>query len=179
MLVKDFIEGDIIQKHRGIIGIRKLLSDEDNPLINEVIDARILPYLMEISKQQEYPHMQLESIWSLTNLGSGSTEQCQLLVEEGAIPLSVQLLRGDNSIIVEKAIWLVGQIAADQPILRDLLIEEGAIGNLLSVLKGENGSKKSIISNACWALSNLCRGMPLPANDLVLPAVEYLCSVIS
>jgi len=49
-LVKNFSEGDIIKKHRGVIGIRKILSKKNKP-IQEVFESGIVPYLIEISKQ--------------------------------------------------------------------------------------------------------------------------------
>lgn len=40
---------DIMKKHYGMIGLRKLLAVEDNPPIQEVIDAGIVPYFMQLA----------------------------------------------------------------------------------------------------------------------------------
>ena len=121
--------------------------------------------------------MQLETIWALTNLASETTEYCYILVNVGVIPLSVQLLRFETVTIIEQAIWLVGQLAADLPFFRDSLIDEGAVEIITSIIKDQ--SDTWLITYTCWALSNLCRGTPLPASRKVLPAIDYLCQVIS
>lgn len=52
-------EGDILAQHHGIIGIRKILSIVDNPPIQAVIDAGLVPRMIEYIKQQNYPQLQL------------------------------------------------------------------------------------------------------------------------
>ena len=67
------------------------------------------------------------------------------------------------------AVWAIGNIAADSIGNRDMLIEAGAVGNILAV--ADKWVSKSLKNNACLALSNLCRGSPLPAYNLVRSAI--------
>lgn len=58
-LVTAIYEPDIIKQHYGIIGIRKLLSRAQNPPIQIVIDAGLVPKLIKYVQQTEYPQLQL------------------------------------------------------------------------------------------------------------------------
>ena len=50
---------DIMDLHRGIIGLRKLLASEINPPIQEVIDAGLIQKALEFIRQNEYPQLKL------------------------------------------------------------------------------------------------------------------------
>ena len=71
-LAKAVKEQDITQVHFGMIGIRKLISNE-HPPVQRIIDTGLIPHLIELVKQHEYPQLQMESAWILTNIASGST----------------------------------------------------------------------------------------------------------
>lgn len=88
-LITNIIEGDILNQHFGMIGIRKLLSIAENPPIQAVIDAGLVPKMIQYVKQLDYPQLQLEATWALTNVASGTTIQCQSIIDKGGIPLFV------------------------------------------------------------------------------------------
>ena len=75
-LIDDLKHSDILRQHRGAIGIRKLLANPQNTPIQELIDTGIIPYLIEVIKQFEYPQLQMEAAWTITNIAAGTTEQC-------------------------------------------------------------------------------------------------------
>ncbi len=62
-----------MKKHYGVIGLRKILSVEDGPPIQVVIDANLVPRLLEFIKQDIELHLQLEAAWALTNIASGTS----------------------------------------------------------------------------------------------------------
>jgi importin subunit alpha-1 len=88
-LIASINNPDVIKQHYGIIGVRKILSIADCPPIQAVIDAGLVPKMIEYVKQQEYPQLQLEATWALTNVASGTTIQCQSIIDKGGIPLFV------------------------------------------------------------------------------------------
>lgn len=88
-LIAAINENDIVKQHQGMIGIRKILSIAESPPIQAVIDAGLVPRMIEYVKQQEYPQLQLEATWALTNVASGTTIQCQSIIDKGGIPLFV------------------------------------------------------------------------------------------
>jgi importin subunit alpha-6/7 len=99
---------DILKRHRGVIGIRRLLSKLSAPPIQEVIDQGVVPELLDFVKEHEYPQLQMEAAWALVKIVPESTVQRQILIERGAVPLFVELLKVSNIRIVEQAVWIVG-----------------------------------------------------------------------
>lgn len=160
-----------------MIGVRKILSIAENPPIQAVIDAGLVPRMIEYVKQSEYPQLQLEATWALTNVASGTTIQCQSIIDKGGIPLFVELLKSNNSGIVEQAIWAIGNISSDCIFYRDTIIRAGGLHNLVEVV--DKTQEETLIKHGCWALSNLCRGSPLPKYDFVKSAIPVLCRTIA
>ena len=75
--------------------------------------------------------MQLEATWALTNVASGSTVQCQSIIDKGGIPLFVDMLKSKTLVIVEQAIWAIGNIASDCIFYRDTILRSGGLHNLV------------------------------------------------
>ena len=78
-----------------------------------MIDAGLVPKMIELVKQEEYPQLQLEATWTLTNVASGTNIQCQSIIDKGGIQLFIGLLLKKNMEIVEQAIWALGNIGGD------------------------------------------------------------------
>lgn len=57
-IVEAMKSDDRFKKHFGFIGLRKLLS-VDNPPIQTVIDANVLPILIEYMQKDDEPHLQV------------------------------------------------------------------------------------------------------------------------
>lgn len=76
---------DVLEMHRGIIGLRKLLASDNEPPVQAFIDAGLIQKSFEFINQKEFPQLKLEAVWALTNVASGDTEHCARLVEKGAV----------------------------------------------------------------------------------------------
>ena len=87
------------------------------------------------------------------------------------------MLKSPTIGIVEQAIWALGNIASDCIFYRDTIIRHGGLRNLVAVVK--NITDDSLIKHCCWALSNLCRGTPLPKYDAVQEAIPILCRAVA
>ena len=96
-LIAAINDPNVLKQHYGLIGIRKILSVADNPPIQSVIDAGLVPRMIEYVKQNDYPQLQLEATWALTNVASGTSVQCQCSIDKGGILLFVELLKSNNA----------------------------------------------------------------------------------
>ena len=81
-----------------------------------------------------------------------------------------------NDDVREQAVWALGNIAGDSPECRDLVLNQGALTPLLEQLTPN--SKISMLRNATWTLSNLCRGKPQPQWMSVAGALPILAQLI-
>lgn len=128
--------------------------------MKEVIEAGVLPRLVSLLTSTD-DKIIFESAWALTNVAS--SDHTTAIVDAGALPAIVDLLRSANSEIRDQCIWCLGNVAGDGPALRDMLLSNPA--TLESVLLNiQNPASISLLRNATWVLSNLCRGKSPSVN---------------
>ncbi|KAM5152162.1 importin subunit alpha-8 isoform 1-T2 [Mantella aurantiaca] len=155
---------------------RKMLSRERNPPLNDIIEAGLIPKLVEFLSYYDNSALQFEAAWALTNIASGTSDQTKAVVEADAIPAFISLISSPHLQISEQAVWALGNIAGDGPIYRDILINCNVVSPLLSLMTPQ--TPIGFLRNITWTLSNLCRNKnpypPIKAVKQILPALTQL-----
>ncbi len=172
----DMRSGDVAREIEATRGVRKLLSVERKPPVEEVLNQGILPLLIGmLARDGAPPQLQFESAWALTNIAS--TAYTRTLVEHGATPHLARLLMSPSADVREQCAWALGNISGDCPELRDVVLNAQALGPLLKNV--EQPASESMLKNCVWSLSNLCRGKPQPHLDVLRPALAVLAKVLA
>lgn len=155
---------------------RKLLSSDKNPPIDQIIEAGMLPILVDCLEKGDQPTLQFEAAWALTNIASGSTAQTQSVVIAGSVEHFLRLLHSPQQNVCEQAVWALGNIIGDGPHCRDLVIKLGVVQPLLQFITPD--IPLSFLRNVTWVIVNLCRSKdPPPPEDTIkqlLPALAFL-----
>ena len=161
----------------GVVGIRKLLSLVDNPPIQNVIDANLLPVFLSLIGRTDVPRLQFEVLWCLTNIASGKAEHVQALIDKGVVPIFISLLGSPHQNIIEQSIWALGNIAGEDSYYKGLILKEGAIKPLASILS--KAEKNSMLARNCaWCITNLLRGKPLPTLEEIFYLIPIITQVL-
>jgi len=105
----------------SVRNLRRMLSVERNPPVDQVIRAGALPYLVAFLTNDEYPVLQFEAAWALTNIASTS-RTTDVANAPGAVEALVRLLYSPANDVKEQATWCIGNIAGDNVTFRDGLL---------------------------------------------------------
>ncbi|CAK9292458.1 unnamed protein product [Gordionus sp. m RMFG-2023] len=156
---------------------RRLLSQEPNPPIEQVINLGIVPRFIQFLDQEDDSMLQFEAAWALTNIASGTTEQTRVVIAAGGISRFVKLLQSPNQDVKEQSVWALGNIAGDSPECRDLVLNTNCLPTILEILMNPK-TRLSMQRNSTWALSNLCRGKdPPPSPEKVNACLGVLTAL--
>jgi importin subunit alpha-1 len=159
--------------------MRKLLSIERRPPIDDVIATGIVPRMIELitDKYDSSPELQFEAAWALTNIVSGTSDHTKLVVDAGALPWTVRLLESPNADCRAQSVWFIGNVAGDSVKFRDLVLESGALPLLLRLSATVDGNL-SLLRNCMWSISNLMRGTPRPELRHVITMLPYIAQLV-
>ncbi|CAD8087567.1 unnamed protein product [Paramecium sonneborni] len=157
---------DIVKQHFGLLAIRRLISINQNPnsfeITQAIIESSIVPKLMQIVDLQSNQLFLFEALWILTNIASGTNQQTQVIVKNGAIPILLKHLNSKHYNILEQVFWAIGNIAADEDgDFRNIIIQQGGLFKIVQISEKLMKENRSQLVKLCsWTLRNLSRGNP-------------------
>ena len=158
----------------GVLMCRKLLSVNENPPIQAIVDAGVVPRLVSLLGRDDWVELQFEAAWAVSNVASGAQDHTHYVIELEAVPEFVRLLESPSEEVREQAMWAIGNIAGDSTDCRNYVLSLNAMPPLIRAINLPV-SKVKILRNAVWALSNLCRSKPPPPLDLVAARSPGAC----
>ena len=109
-LVKRSLSDDPTIRFEAIRSARKLLSIDRNPPIDQLIQCQFLPILVQCLQFDQYPDLQFEAAWALTNIASGNSHQTQAVADANAVPHLLRLLNSTHGNVCEQAVWALGNL---------------------------------------------------------------------
>ena len=158
--------------------LRKQLSLARNPPIDDVIHAGLVPAFVTMLGHPD-TKLQFEAAWCLTNIASGTSKQCEKVVNNNGVPALVGLLTSPSIDVSEQAVWAIGNIAGDCPQMRDLVLANGATAKVIALVEATASlGQMGPLRNAVWALSNLMRGKPQPSIGHITQAIPTLAKLL-
>jgi hypothetical protein len=111
---------------RGLVGLRKLLSNPNYPPVDQVIKnggaAKVIDLLRAMTVNplggeldSLYSIILFESLWIMTNIASGESHHCSFLVQSGVIEILTKFFTVlKERTLLEQALWLIANLAGDE-----------------------------------------------------------------
>jgi len=164
------------QLREALLFVRALITLEKVAPLQQVVDAGVVPGLMAVLRVPD-EELQVESLWSLTNIAAGDSCLTAAVVQAGGIQNIIALLSSESSAVREQAVWTLGNIAGDSPAYRDTILSYGALDTLLALAHAKGSV--AMLRNITWTISNLCRGYPLPDWAVVSRTLPTLACMLS
>ncbi|CAG8435708.1 6210_t:CDS:1 [Diversispora eburnea] len=173
-IVEDINSNSVERQLISLTKIRKILSKERIPPIQQVIDCGIVPRFVQFltSINMSLRH---EAAWVITNIVTGISDQVQVVINAGALPVFMDLLNSSDRKLQDHALWALGNIAAD---FRELVLRTGNLGDSCLRIIDEISEPCSVLRTMAWTLSSICRGKisinEWPLIKPTLPAISRL-----
>jgi hypothetical protein len=176
-MAAQMLNGDLELRKKLTTDLRRMVSKTEGPPIQEAIEAGLVSLMVQFLAHEDQK-LQFEAAWVLTNIASGTSEQTAAVVEAGAVPLFVQILNNGAPDTQEQVVWAVANIAGDSVKHRDMLLRQDAVTAMCKLLVA-NENRIGMLRNVTWAISNLCRGKPVPELPMVQMALPFLARLIT
>ncbi|XP_046441554.1 importin subunit alpha-5-like [Daphnia pulex] len=176
-IVNGINSGDEKKEIAATHAARQILCGERNPPIDILINANVVPKLIEFLSRVSKPDLQLDSVWALTNImDNGTPDQTNAVVSAGALAGIIFLLGSPHPVVAKQAVWALCNLANHGPQLRDDLLERGIFKPLLASIQPDNSS--TFLRHVTKSLLNYARSdeypLTLTAIRQLIPALAHL-----
>ena len=172
-LIASIKSQDRMKQHFGIIGLVKILSNENFPELDAITEAALIPRFIYFLRRDDEPILQIQSAFALAHLASGNISQAQLLVEHGAIPILVSLLNSKNSELIDSAVWAIANISADCKYTREIIVKNGGFEALIEFIN--NPPSVDTYKAAAKTLANVIK----QRSEYHIEELKYTISILA
>lgn len=135
--------------------IVRAVSVTESLHIKLVTQLGFIPQLLDILKAND-DDISREVVLILINLAACDSNCAELITNMDGHKKLIELIDSSNTILVERCLWVLGNIAGDKASLREVLLETELPLKLSNVLARE--IPLSLRRIACWVASHLCHG---------------------
>ena len=99
----------------------------------------------------------------IANIAASPGESSAKVIESGAVPLLIELLRStSNNDLKDHAALALGNVAIGSAQARDLILESGGLEPLTDVMTdfvGGSATSARVLNSTVWAISQMCRAV--------------------
>ena len=168
---------DLLDNLQGLYSRSRDLT-KSNGIAVSIIEQDLLPNLVNFLQSGD-SDLQLEALSALTNLVVTQADHTHFLIGTGIVPVLVTLLKDSDDKseeILEKAVWVLGNIAGDSAVTRDAVLTGGALDPMIGIISRSCTHKlMRLLRVSVWCVSNLCDGPSMLPN---FPAKKVIGAMI-
>ena len=182
-LFNDINHGSLVAQFNAITNIRNMLADTDRDLntdSRQIINANMIPKLLNFAQKASRPALQYESLWILSNIASGLQQHTKCIIQHNGHKIIIDsLANSDHYQIKDNAVWALGNIAGEGKELATLLIENGILDHIMRICQSKYNPQyavnldhketrsattpyEDLLNTTAWTLSNLAVSNAVP-----------------
>eukprot|EP01084_Bolivina_argentea_P236477 397605_1 len=121
----------------------RLILSAANPPIHEVINSGVVPRFIQFCRNNNYPELQYESLWTLLNITSGPSQYTTYIIKNNRhiINVLIHSLQSPLYEIKEEAMWTLGNIIGSYFECKDLLLNDNILDIILVICQSKFDKK--------------------------------------
>ena len=151
-------------------GVLRLPDEVKTSCVEDIV--RLTPRFVELLGSPAQPVV-TEAASVIANIAASPGESSAKVIESGAVPLLIELLRStSNNDLKDHAALALGNVAIGSAQARDLILESGGLEPLTDVMTdfvGGSSTSARVLNSTVWAISQM-RASPGSATASCRPA---------
>lgn len=96
LILQEFNSDNVDTCLSGITRMRLLLTKAASDPVQELLDAGVLPRLIELLNCKESSSIQLEAAWCISNIAAGNETQVNAIIEKGGVQALIGVLESPH-----------------------------------------------------------------------------------